>query len=47
MPVQLDGELAGVLPASFEIVPEALTLWVPRAYAARARAERWVEAGAR
>lgn len=42
VPVQLDGELAGVLPATFEVVPEALTLWVPKAYAARARAERWI-----
>jgi diacylglycerol kinase family enzyme len=26
---ELDGELAGTLPATFEIVPDALTLLVP------------------
>jgi len=26
---ELDGELGGTLPATFEIVPEALTLLVP------------------
>ena len=26
---ELDGELAGELPATFEVVPEALTLLVP------------------
>jgi diacylglycerol kinase family enzyme len=26
---ELDGELAGVIPASFEIVPDALTVLVP------------------
>ncbi|MCL4402702.1 MAG: hypothetical protein M1436_08585 [Acidobacteria bacterium] len=33
--VQVDGEYAGRLPASAEIVPDALTLLVPRAYRAR------------
>jgi diacylglycerol kinase (ATP) len=27
--VELDGELAGQLPARFEVVPDALTLWAP------------------
>jgi diacylglycerol kinase (ATP) len=31
-PVQIDGEYAGRLPASFEIVPAALTLLMPPAY---------------
>jgi len=30
--VQIDGELGGVLPAEFRIVPDALTLLVPEAY---------------
>jgi diacylglycerol kinase family enzyme len=30
--MQVDGEYAGRLPASFEIVPAALTLLMPRAY---------------
>jgi diacylglycerol kinase (ATP) len=30
--VQIDGELAGGLPATIKIVPEALTLMVPPAY---------------
>jgi YegS/Rv2252/BmrU family lipid kinase len=34
--VQVDGELAGCLPATLEIVPDALTLLVPPAYAQRA-----------
>ena len=33
---QIDGEHAGRLPAEVEIVPDALTLLVPEAYAARA-----------
>jgi diacylglycerol kinase family enzyme len=33
--VQVDGEYAGPLPASIEIVPDALTLLVPPAYQAR------------
>ncbi len=35
--LQVDGELAGKLPASLEIVPDALTLLVPPAYLARER----------
>lgn len=33
--IQVDGELAGQLPSSMEIVPDALTLLVPPAYVAR------------
>jgi diacylglycerol kinase (ATP) len=33
--VELDGELAGRLPASLEIVPDALTLLIPPSYAKR------------
>lgn len=36
--VQVDGELAGKLPASVEILPNALTLMVPPHYLARERA---------
>jgi len=32
IPVQIDGESEGLLPARFEIVPEALTLLVPEKY---------------
>ena len=35
--VQVDGEFAGRLPATIEIVPDALTLLVPPAYARRFR----------
>jgi diacylglycerol kinase (ATP) len=35
--VQLDGEAAGELPATFELVPAAITLLLPPAYLARAR----------
>ena len=30
--IQVDGEIAGRLPASVEIVPDALTVLVPREY---------------
>jgi len=30
--IQIDGEYAGKLPAEIRIVPDALTLLVPRAY---------------
>lgn len=42
VPVQLDGELAGQLPAEFRVVPDALTLLLPSAYARRAREQRWI-----
>jgi diacylglycerol kinase family enzyme len=42
VPVHLDGELAGFLPADFRVVPDALTLLVPRKYAQRAREQRWI-----
>jgi diacylglycerol kinase family enzyme len=42
IPIQLDGELAGHLPASFHIVPEALTLLLPKAYVDRARQRPWI-----
>jgi len=42
VPVQVDGELAGELPASFAVVPDALTVWIPRKYAQRAREQRWI-----
>lgn len=35
VPVQVDGEPAGSLPATIEIVPDSLTLLLPPAYAAR------------
>jgi diacylglycerol kinase family enzyme len=36
--IQVDGEYAGHLPASIEIVPDALTLLVPEGYIKRSRA---------
>ena len=42
VPVQLDGELAGHLPAEFRVVPDALTLLVPTKYARRAKEQRWI-----
>jgi YegS/Rv2252/BmrU family lipid kinase len=42
--VQIDGEVAGRLPAEFSIVPDALTLLVPPEYAARAPEARPVAA---
>jgi diacylglycerol kinase family enzyme len=42
VPVQLDGELAGHLPAEFSMVPEALTLLVPTKYVQRAKEQRWI-----
>jgi diacylglycerol kinase family enzyme len=36
--VQVDGELAGNLPASIELLPDALTLLVPPEYLAREQA---------
>ncbi|MBL8236245.1 MAG: hypothetical protein JNM66_02415 [Bryobacterales bacterium] len=42
VPVQVDGELAGELPAEFRVAPEALTLLVPRKYVARAKEQRWI-----
>jgi diacylglycerol kinase family enzyme len=38
--VQIDGEFAGHLPATIEIVPDALTLLVPPEYAAARRIQR-------
>lgn len=35
VPVQIDGEVVGELPAQFEIVPAALTLRIPRKYLER------------
>jgi diacylglycerol kinase family enzyme len=35
--IQVDGEYAGHLPASVEIVPDALTLLIPEAYIRRSR----------
>lgn len=42
VPVQLDGELAGHLPAAFHAVPDALTLLLPRKYIQRAKERRWI-----
>lgn len=42
VPIQLDGELAGTLPAEFAVVPDALTLLIPTKYATRAREQRWI-----
>lgn len=42
VPVQLDGELAGVLPADFRVVPDALTLLIPEKYVRRATEQRWI-----
>ena len=41
VPVQLDGELAGFLPAEFCIVPDALTLLIPAKYVRRAKEQPW------
>ena len=41
VPVQLDGELAGHLPAEFCVVPNALTLLVPSKYVRRAKKQQW------
>jgi len=35
VPVQIDGEVVGALPAQFEVVPDALTLRIPRGYLER------------
>jgi diacylglycerol kinase family enzyme len=35
---QLDGELAGQLPLTAELIPDALTLFVPPAYLAKEQA---------
>ena len=37
VPVQLDGELAGYLPAEFSVVPDALTFLMPAKYSQRAK----------
>lgn len=42
VPIQVDGELAGQLPAEFRVVPDALTLLIPRAYVARSRRRPWI-----
>ncbi len=42
VPIQVDGELAGHLPATFKVVPDALTLLLPKKYIARARERRWI-----
>jgi diacylglycerol kinase family enzyme len=42
VPVQLDGELAGHLPAEFAVVRDALTLLIPGTYVARAKEQRWI-----
>ncbi|MFN0105013.1 MAG: diacylglycerol/lipid kinase family protein [Bryobacteraceae bacterium] len=42
VPVQLDGELAGHLPAEFHMVPDALTLLAPTKYVRRAKEHRWI-----
>ena len=36
VPVQIDGEVVGALPAEFDVVPDALTLRIPRKYLGRA-----------
>ncbi len=36
--VQVDGELAGKLPATIELIPDALTLLAPQNYVKRERA---------
>ena len=35
--IQVDGEYAGHIPASVEIVPDALTLLIPEAYIRKSR----------
>jgi YegS/Rv2252/BmrU family lipid kinase len=42
--LQVDGELAGRLPAAIEFIPDALTLLVPSAYLAREKVRRIVPA---
>ena len=36
--IQVDGEYAGHLPASVELVPDALTLLIPEKYIQKSRA---------
>ncbi|MFN7646225.1 MAG: diacylglycerol/lipid kinase family protein [Acidobacteriota bacterium] len=42
VPVQIDGEAAGFLPARIAIVPDALTLLLPRTYLERAKRKPWI-----
>jgi len=39
--VQVDGEAAGFLPATVSVVPDALTILLPRAYIEKAGEKRW------
>lgn len=39
--IQVDGEAAGFLPATVSVVPDALTILLPRAYIEKARERRW------
>jgi diacylglycerol kinase family enzyme len=42
VPVQIDGEAAGFLPARIALVPDALTLLLPRTYLERAKRKPWI-----
>lgn len=42
VPIQVDGEAAGFLPATITMVPDALTLLLPREYVERAEREPWI-----
>ena len=41
VPIQVDGEVVGFLPATVSVVLDALTLLLPRAYIERAGERRW------
>ena len=46
IPLQTDGEFAGELPATVEIVPDALTLLMPPSYVKKCGAREHRTAGA-
>ena len=41
MAIQVDGEAAGFLPATVSVVPDALTILLPREYIEKAGEKRW------
>ncbi len=41
VPIQVDGEAAGFLPARIAVVPDALTILLPRAYIEKAERSPW------
>ena len=42
VPIQVDGEAAGFLPARIDVVPDALTILLPREYIERAERNPWI-----